>query len=93
MNDFLTAKQAQSIYKAFTSPLRRAILDFIGKGEKTVTQIHEHLDIAQTYCSFHLAVLKKAGLVKTRREHKYIHYSKNQEKIDLLIKVSNELLK
>ena len=44
------------------------------KGELCVCDIVAALDIVQPKASFHLGVLKEAGLIKDRREGKWMHY-------------------
>lgn len=48
-------------------------------GEKCVCNLTDALDTGQSRLSFHLKVLKDAGLVTDRRAGRWIHYSLNPE--------------
>ena len=60
--------------KAAGHPLRLAILRALTSGEMNVGQIDDVAGIGQPTLSQQLAVLRKAGLVDTRREAKLIYY-------------------
>ena len=51
-------------------------------GERCVCELMSELDAAQSRLSFHLRVLKEAGLVDSRREAQWMYYSLRQEGID-----------
>ncbi len=61
------------ICKAFANPVRLKILDMVSKGDCPVSEIRERLGISLANLSQHLAVLKAAGVVGTRREGKQVH--------------------
>ncbi len=67
-------KQSQ-ICKAFANPARLYILHLLGKHEYAVSDLHEILGISVTNLSQHLAILKAAGVIVTRREGKKIYCS------------------
>jgi len=50
-----------------------------------VSEIGRRLDILPSTLSGHLSVLKRAGLVKARRERREIHYSANLEAVNSLV--------
>ena len=54
-------------------------------GEKCVCELTDVLDAAQSRLSFHLKVLKDAGLVHDRREGRWIHYHLNRDAFDELV--------
>ena len=59
----------ESLDQAFTAladPTRRAILQTLSGGERTVTQIAAPFDISQPAISRHLKVLEEAGLIVRR---------------------------
>ena len=60
---------------ALASPIRLQILELISSGEKTSSQLLEFLDIPKTNMSQHLAVLKDAGIIQTRKEGLYQYLS------------------
>ena len=63
------------ICKAFANPTRLHMLDLLAKGERTVADLQQALGITTANTSQHLAVLKSAGVVATRREGKQIFCS------------------
>ncbi len=71
----LKARQAKSIYElqaelcsALASPVRLHILDLLGEGEMTATDLLEVLEIPKANLSQHLAVLKDAGIIQSRKK-------------------------
>ncbi len=70
--DTLTAR-----FKALSDPRRLRILDRLRGGERCVCELMDVLDAGQSLLSFHLRVLKEAGLVTDRREGRWTHYAVN----------------
>ena len=64
-------RQAQ-IAKAFSSPVRLRLVDLLGEGERSVSELQKELGISSTNVSQHLAILKASGVVATRRAGKQI---------------------
>jgi ArsR family transcriptional regulator len=67
--------QLEMLFKALADATRLRILRLLMAGEVCVCDIHETLRIPQAKASRHLAYLRRAGLVTTRREGLWIHYS------------------
>lgn len=71
-------KKAALTLRAINHKVRQQILNLIHQnGEITVSEIYSKLKLEQSLTSSHLAVLRRAGIVKTRREGQSIHYSVN----------------
>ena len=64
----------ETLFKALADATRLRILGLLLTGEVCVCHIHESLKIPQPKASRHLAYLRRAGLVETRREGLWIHY-------------------
>lgn len=62
------------LFQALGDATRLRILGLLLAGEVCVCDIHESLKIPQPKASRHLAYLRKAGLVDTRRDGLWIHY-------------------
>lgn len=78
----LEIKKAMIQLRAINHKLRQIILQYIGQHDKiTVTEIFQHLLLEQSVASQHLAVLRKAGFVKTKRDGKFIYYSINRQRL------------
>ena len=63
------------ICKAFANSSRLRMLDLLAKGERTVSDLQGELGITTANVSQHLAILKSAGVVTTRRDGKQIYCS------------------
>src|SRR5882762_867808 len=70
--------EMESLFKALADATRLRILGLLLTGEVCVCDIHESLKIPQPKASRHLAYLRRAGLVETRREGLWIHYRLGQ---------------
>jgi DNA-binding transcriptional ArsR family regulator len=57
-----------TILRALADPHRRAILRLVASHELTAGEIAQAFDVTRTAVSQHLTVLKKAGLLRERRE-------------------------
>jgi len=66
--------EMERLFKALADATRLRILGLLLTGEVCVCDIHESLKIPQSKASRHLAYLRRAGLVETRREGLWIHY-------------------
>ena len=66
--------QMERLFQALADQTRLRILGLLLTGEVCVCHIHESLRIPQPKASRHLAYLRRAGLVETRREGLWIHY-------------------
>jgi ArsR family transcriptional regulator, arsenate/arsenite/antimonite-responsive transcriptional repressor len=64
----------EGLFKALADATRLRILGLLLAGEVCVCDIHESLKIPQAKASRHLAYLRRAGLVDTRRDGLWIHY-------------------
>ena len=69
-----TAIPIDRMFRAFSDPTRLRILNLLLPGELCVCDIVSTLSIAQPTASRHLAYLKSAGLVESRRDGLWIHY-------------------
>lgn len=68
--------QSAMVLRAINHPLRRQIVEFIdGREESTVSTLYISLKIEQSVTSQQLAILRDAGILKTRRDGKFIYYS------------------
>jgi ArsR family transcriptional regulator len=64
----------EGLFRALADATRLRILGLLLTGEVCVCDIHESLRIPQPKASRHLAYLRRAGLVCTRRDGLWIHY-------------------
>jgi DNA-binding transcriptional ArsR family regulator len=85
------SKIAAKMLKVIANESRLLILCGLEGKELSVTDINEQLDLSQSALSQHLAVLRKDGLVKTRRESQTIYYSLSDARASKVIKTLHEL--
>ena len=67
----------QDTMKALADPTRREIMQLLKKGEKPAGEIAEQFDMSTAAVSKHLTILKNAGLIRDRRDGKFIKYELN----------------
>ncbi|WP_158944601.1 helix-turn-helix transcriptional regulator [Granulicella sp. S190] len=64
-----------SVFKALSDPTRRAIFERLTRdGEQTVHALTEQAGVSQPMVSKHLSTLKRAKLVRNRRQGRETHY-------------------
>jgi DNA-binding transcriptional ArsR family regulator len=91
--DLYNLKKAAMVLRAINHKLRQQILKLIDEnGKMTVTEIYVKLRLEQSVASQHLAILRKAGFVKTERDGKFIYYAVNTERLEELNKFIKELV-
>ena len=71
MSDIVT------IFKALADETRVRVLKLLGGGELCVCEIAAALDLEQPRLSFHLRILKEAGIILDRRQERWILYRLN----------------
>ena len=67
------------LFHALSDATRLSILQRLRFGERCVCDLTDALDAAQSRLSFHLKVLKDAGLVSDRRDGRWMYYTLNSE--------------
>jgi len=70
-----TADKRSRIFKALADETRLRILSLLEVREMCVCEIMVALDLTQPTASHHLGILENAGLVKDRKEGKWVFYS------------------
>jgi ArsR family transcriptional regulator len=74
--------RAVQLFHALSDETRIEIIDMLGSGERCVCELQDTLNAAQSRLSFHLKVLKDAGIVTDRREGRWSYYELNREAFD-----------
>lgn len=91
--DYHNIKKAALILRSLNHKLRQQILKIISEDNKiTVTEIYVKLRLEQSVASQHLAILRKAGIVTTQREGKFIYYTINTSRVEAVQKFVNDLV-
>ena len=77
---------ADRVFKALADPTRRAIFERLARGgDHTVHALTESAGVSQPMVSKHLSALKRARLVRHRRNGRETHYSVRQEALAPLV--------
>lgn len=80
--DFLHLKKAALVLRAMNHKLRQQMIKLLDESERmTVTEIYVKLRLEQSVASQHLAILRRAGIVITQRDGKFIYYAINYERV------------
>ena len=85
----MTNSDIAKVFKAFCDERRIEILSLLSDGEKCACELLEELEIGQSTLSHHMKVLSDSGIVFSRKEGKWTHYSINPTGIN----IAKELLK
>lgn len=84
---------SSEVLRAVAHPLRLKILEFIDQNDMiNVNKIYNSLNLEQSITSQHLRILRMAGLVETKRDGKFIHYSVDYDKLQMTVEAVNEFL-
>jgi DNA-binding transcriptional ArsR family regulator len=77
---------ADDVFKALADPTRRAIFERLARdGEQTVHALTSRSGVSQPAVSKHLTVLKRAKLVRHRREGRETHYTSQPQALEPLV--------
>lgn len=78
------AYRAQVLLRALADPLRLQVIEALGEGERCVCELTAELELGQSKLSFHLKVLREAGLIDGRRQGRWMYYRLRPEAIHQL---------
>ncbi len=78
------------IVSVLANPTRLQIVDLLCERERTVSELSSALGIAQATTSQHLAVMRKAGVVETRKEANFVYYRLADPRIAHACRVMSE---
>jgi len=91
--DLLHSKKAAMILRALNHKLRQQIVKLIDEHKKvTVTEIYVKLRLEQSVASQHLAILRRASIVTTIREGKFIYYAVDYTRLEQINKFVEQLV-
>lgn len=90
--DYAELRKAVLVLRAINHKLRQRMIDLLEENEKmTVTDIYIKLRLEQSVASQHLAILRRAGVVSTERQGKFIFYSLDKDRLSQISKLVEEL--
>jgi DNA-binding transcriptional ArsR family regulator len=83
--DYHNVKKAALVLRALNHKLRQQVIKTIHENKRlTVTQLYVKLRLEQSVASQHLAILRKAGIVSTERDGKFIYYTISFSRIEAI---------
>jgi len=85
------AEDAARLLKALANPARLQVLCSLVPGELSVGQINENVALSQSALSQHLAILRREGLVSTRRCGQTIYYTLSGEAVQRVLEVLHDI--
>ncbi len=80
------------LFRALSHPARIRILETLSLGEQSVGEMQPEIGIELSHLSQQLAVLRRAGLVASRKEGQSVYYSVKDPLIIDLLGVAKQLL-
>src|SRR5450432_4525992 len=81
--DYHNIKKSAIVLRSLNHKLRQQVIKTIHENDRlTVTQLYVKLRLEQSVASQHLAILRKAGIVSTERDGKFIFYTINFSRIE-----------
>ncbi|MFN9710245.1 MAG: ArsR/SmtB family transcription factor [Bacteroidota bacterium] len=76
-------RKSALVFRALNHPLRQKMLAMLAeKKQLTVTEIYEALLLEQSVVSQHLAILRRTGFVKTKKQGKFVWYMIQENRLD-----------
>lgn len=91
--DYMAVKSAAMTLRAINHKLRQQIIKLLEENKRmNVTDIYVKLRLEQSVASQHLAILRRANIVITVRDGKFIHYALNHQRIAAVAKFVSDLI-
>ena len=91
--DYNILRKAVLVLRSVNHKLRQSMIKLLEENEEmTVTELYVKLRLEQSVASQHLAILRRAGVVGTRREGKFIYYALNKDRISEIAGMNDELV-
>lgn len=91
--DYAAVKNAAMTLRAINHKLRQQVIKLLEEHKRmNVTDIYVKLRLEQSVASQHLAILRRANIVITEREGKFIHYTLNHARIAAVAQFVNDLV-
>ncbi len=90
--DYNELRKAVLVLRAVNHKLRQRMIDLLEENQRmTVTDIYVKLRLEQSVASQHLAILRKAGVVQTDRQGKFIYYGLDKNRLTQISQLVEDL--
>ena len=91
--DYAELRKAVLVLRAVNHKLRQQMIDLLEENEKmTVTDLYIKLRLEQSVASQHLAILRRAGVLTTERQGKFIYYSVDKIRVNHISRLVEEMV-
>ena len=80
----LNVEESRQLLKALAEPIRLEVIHALALGERCVCDLTGDLKLSQSKLSFHLRVLREAGLVTDRQSGRWIYYRLEPDALEAL---------
>jgi DNA-binding transcriptional ArsR family regulator len=81
------------LFRSMSHPARVRVLELLADGERSVGEMQPRVGIESSYLSQQLAVLRRSGLVSTRKEGSTVFYAiRDRAVVDLLLDAKRVLI-
>ena len=91
--NYYNIKKTALVLRSLNHKLRQQIIKIIYENDKlAVTEIYVQLRLEQSVASQHLAILRRAGIVSTKREGKFIYYTINKQRVKAIDEFVSKLV-
>lgn len=85
------AAELLAAFRALSDPRRFHVMRALMRAELCVCEVIDELGVTQSLASHHLGVLRRAGLIRGRRDAQWVYYSVNPEKLRVLARAFGAL--
>ena len=86
------AELKAAMFRAMAHPPRIRVLETLTAGERSVSELQPEIGIESSHLSQQLGILRRAGLVSSRKEGQSVYYSLKDPQIADLLAVARQLL-
>jgi len=83
--------RAARLFHALSDPTRLRLVRSLRRGERCVCELMDATDAGQSRVSFHLKVLREAGVLLDRRDGRWVHYRINPEALSDIAELARSL--
>lgn len=92
--NYKVLNRAAHVLRALNHTVRQQIIHILDEEEKmTVTELYIKLRMEQSVASQQLAILRRAGIVITERDGKYIYYMVNKNRLEEISEFVENIVK
>jgi ArsR family transcriptional regulator, arsenate/arsenite/antimonite-responsive transcriptional repressor len=84
-------ERAAALFHALADPTRLRIIQRLRDGERCVCDLTDDLDTGQSRLSFHLKTLKDAGVLRDRRQGRWVYYAIAPDVVEDVVRLVGSL--